>query len=63
MGEPTTSAKREEESTMTYKVQQLSAGGEHEGEAAGKVGKKSWSWSREDLGHKAQPREDLEHES
>lgn len=46
-----------------YKVQQLSAGGEHEGEVAGKVGKKSWSQSREDLEHKAQPRKALEHAS
>lgn len=63
MEEPTTSAKREEGSTTTYKVQQLSAGGEHEGEVVGKVGKKSWSQSREDLEHKAQPREALEHAS
>lgn len=46
MEEPTTSAKGEEESTMEYKVQELSAGSEHEGAVAGKVGKKSWSQSR-----------------
>lgn len=60
--EPITSAKAERERHKGRpRPNSSSASNERERKLAGEIGKESWTQSKEDPGHKAQPMEALEH--